>query len=78
MIEATADTVPASQQPLNAKLKATIRTQLLNTKKQTYANKWFTTFQKKLEKNVRYAAGMAPAKTTSTAATTAVPATTTG
>ena len=78
VIEATADTVPASQQPLNAKLKATIRTQLLNTKKQTYANKWFTTFQKKLEKNVRYAAGMAPAKTTSTAATTAAPATTTG
>ena len=78
MIEATADTVPASQQPLDAKLKATIRTQLLNTKKQAYANKWFTTFQKKLEKNVRYAAGMAPAKTTSTAATTAAPATTTG
>ena len=78
VIEATADTVPASQQPLDTKLKATIRTQLLNTKKQAYANKWFTTFQKKLEKNVRYAAGFAPAKTTSTAATTAAPATTTG
>ena len=51
---------------------------LLTTKKQTFANKWFTTFQKKLEKNVRYATGFAPAKTTSTAASTAAPATTTG
>ena len=66
MIEATGDTVPASQKPLNAALKKTIRASLLTSKKQSVANKWFTAFQKKLEKNVRYAAGMAPPKTTST------------
>jgi foldase protein PrsA len=78
IIEATADTVPATQKPLNAALTKTIRTSLLTTKKQSVANKWFTDFQKKLEKNVRYAAGMAPPKTTSTAASTAAsaPATT--
>ena len=75
VIEATAATVPASQKPLNAALKKTIRTTLLTQKKQSVANKWFVTFQKKIEKNVRYAAGLAPAKTTSTATT--APATTT-
>jgi foldase protein PrsA len=69
VIEATADTVPASQKPLNAALKKTISATLLTQKKQSVANKWFTTFQKKLEKNVIYAAGYAPAKTTSTAST---------
>jgi len=69
VIEATSDTVPASQKPLNAALKKTIRGTLLTQKKQSVANKWFTTFQKKLEKNVLYAAGYAPAKTTSTAST---------
>jgi foldase protein PrsA len=77
VIEATADTVPASQKPLNAALKKTISTSLLTTKKQSVANKWFTAFQKKLEKNARYAAGMAPPKTTSTAASTAASAQTT-
>jgi foldase protein PrsA len=77
IIEATADTVPASQKPLNAALKKTIRASLLTTKKQSVANTWFTTFQKKLEKNVRYAAGMTPPKTTSTAASTAASAQTT-
>jgi foldase protein PrsA len=70
VIEATSDTVPASVKPLNAALKAQIRSTLLTQKKQSVANKWFTTFQKKLEKNVRYAAGFAPAKTTSTATST--------
>jgi foldase protein PrsA len=69
VIEATANTVPASQKPLNAALKKTIRGTLLTQKKQSVANKWFTTFQKKLEKNVLYAAGYTPAKTTSTAST---------
>ncbi|HEY3614943.1 MAG TPA: peptidylprolyl isomerase [Gaiellales bacterium] len=77
IIEATADTVPATQKPLNAALTKTIRTSLLTTKKQSVANTWFTAFQKKLEKNVRYAAGMAPPKTTSTAASTAASAQTT-
>jgi parvulin-like peptidyl-prolyl isomerase len=77
IIEATADTVPATQKPLNAALTKTIRASLLTTKKQSVANKWFTDFQKKLEKNVRYAAGMAPPKTTSTAASTAASAQTT-
>jgi parvulin-like peptidyl-prolyl isomerase len=71
VIEATADTVPASQRPLDKALKSQIRTSLLTTKKQSVANKWFTTFQKKIQKTVRYAAGFAPAKTTSTAASTA-------
>ena len=71
VIEATADTVPASQKPLDAALKKTIRSSLLTTKKQSVANTWFTTFQKKLEKSVRYAAGMTPPKTTSTPASTA-------
>jgi hypothetical protein len=71
VIEATADTVPASQKPLNAALKKTIRSSLLTTKKQSVANTWFTAFQKKLEKSVRYAAGMTPPKTTSTPASTA-------
>jgi parvulin-like peptidyl-prolyl isomerase len=79
VIEATADTVPASQKPLNAALQKTIRTNLLNQKKQSVANKWFTDFQKKIEKNTRYATGMAPPKTVSTAvSTTAGAATTTG
>jgi foldase protein PrsA len=79
VIEATGDTVPASQQPLDKALKAKIRTTLLDKKKQTFANKWFTDFQKKLEKNVHYAQGFTPAKTTSTAASTAAaPQTTTG
>jgi parvulin-like peptidyl-prolyl isomerase len=76
VIEATADTVPASQKPLNAALKKTIRTSLLTSKKQSVANKWFTAFQKKLEKNAHYAAGMAPPKTTSTATATTATATT--
>jgi foldase protein PrsA len=76
VIEATADTVPASQRPLNAALKAQIRTNLLNEKKQNVANKWFTAFQKKLEKNIAYAAGFAPPKTTSTGTTGTAPATT--
>jgi foldase protein PrsA len=71
VIEATADTVPASQKPLNAALQKTIRGTLLTQKKQSVANTWFTTFQKKIEKTVRYAAGLAPPKTTSTAASTA-------
>jgi foldase protein PrsA len=78
VIEATGDTVPASQRPLDKALTSQIRTSLLTTKKQSVANKWFTTFQKKIEKTVRYATGFAPAKTTSTAASTAAPATTTG
>lgn len=71
IIEATSDEVAATQKPLNKALKATIRASLLTQKKQDVANKWFVTFQKKLEKNVVYAAGYAPAKTTSTAASTA-------
>jgi foldase protein PrsA len=78
VIEATAATVPAAQQPLNAALKKTIRGTLLTQKKQSVANKWFVAFQKKLEKNVRYAAGMAPPKTTSTASTGTTSPTTAG
>jgi parvulin-like peptidyl-prolyl isomerase len=78
VIEATAATVPASQKPLNAALKKTIRTTLLTQKKQSVANKWFVTFQKKIEKDVRYAAGLTPAKTTSTATTAPGTATTAG
>jgi foldase protein PrsA len=80
IIEATSATVPASQQPLNAALQKKIRSTLLTQKKQTLANTWFTNFQKKLVKATRYAAGMAPPKTTSTAASTAATtaATTTG
>jgi parvulin-like peptidyl-prolyl isomerase len=77
VIEATADTVPASQRPLDKALKTQIRGSLLTTKKQSVANKWFKTFQKKIEKTVRYATGFAPAKTTSTAASTAATAQTT-
>ncbi len=78
VIEATAATVPAAQKPLNAALKKTIRTTLLTQKKQSVANKWFVDFQKKIEKNVVYAAGLAPPKTTSTAATGTTSATTAG
>ena len=78
VIEATAATVPAKQQPLNAALKKTIRTTLLTQKKQSVANKWFVAFQKKIEKNVRYAAGLAPPKTTSMASTGTTSATTAG
>lgn len=76
VIEATGDIVKATQEPLNAALKSKIRTNLLTTKKQSVANKWFMAFQKKIEKNVRYAAGMTPPKTTSTATTPATSATT--
>jgi foldase protein PrsA len=78
VIEATADTVPASQKPLNKALKAQIRSTLLTQKKQSVANKWFVAFQKKIEKNVRYAAGLAPPKTTSTGSTASTSATTAG
>lgn len=78
VIEATGDTVAAVQKPLNAALKATIRTTLLTQKKQDVANKWFAAFQKKIEKNVRYAAGLAPPKTTSTATTSTATETTAG
>ena len=74
VIEATSNTVPASQKPLNKALKTTIRGTLLTQKKQNVANKWFVAFQKKIEKNVRYAAGMQPPKTTSTASTAATTA----
>jgi foldase protein PrsA len=84
VIEATADAVPASQRPLDNALKTQIRNNLLTQKKQTIANDWFKSFQKKIEKTVRYATGYAPAKTTSTgtstastaAATTSTPAST--
>jgi hypothetical protein len=75
VIEATGATAAATQKPLDAKLKSTIRTTLLNEKKQSVANKWFISFQKTIEKDLRYAAGFAPPKTTSTAtATTATAA----
>ncbi len=69
IIEATAATVQAAQQPLDAKLKAQIRNTQLTEKKQALANKWFVAFQKKLEKTLKYAPGMTPPKTTSTATT---------
>jgi foldase protein PrsA len=83
VIEATSDTVKAAQKPLDKTLKAQIRTTLLNQKKQTVANKWFVSFQKTLEKSIRYQAGFTPPKTTSTAtgstvATSATTATTAG
>ena len=78
VIEATSDIVKASQEPLDKALTTKIRTNLLTTKKQAVANKWFVAFQKKIEKNVHYAAGMAPPKTTSTGtATTAATSATT-
>ena len=78
VIEATSDTVKAQQKPLDKALKAQIRSTLLTQKKQTVANKWFTNFQKTIEKNVRYQTGFAPPKTTSTASTSASTATTAG
>ncbi len=77
VIEATGDTVKASQKPLDKTLKAQIRSTLLTQKKQTAANKWFTTFQKTIEKNVRYQAGFTPPKTTSTGSTAAATTATT-
>ena len=77
VIEATADTVPSSLRTLDKALKAQIRNTLLTQKKQSVANKWFVAFQKKLEKSVRYAAGLAPPKTTSTATSTTATAATT-
>jgi parvulin-like peptidyl-prolyl isomerase len=77
VIEATADTVPSSLRPLDKTLKAQIRSTLLTQKKQSVANKWFTTFQKKIEKNVRYAAGLAPPKQTSTSTGASTPTATT-
>jgi parvulin-like peptidyl-prolyl isomerase len=78
VIEATADTVPASQKALDATLKKQISSTLLTQKKQSLANKWFVAFQKKIEKSVRYAAGLTPPKTTSTASTAGTSTTTTG
>jgi parvulin-like peptidyl-prolyl isomerase len=71
VIEATSDTIAAKQQPLDKALKAKIRSTLLTQKKQSVANKWFVSFQKTVEKSLRYQTGYAPPKTTSTAATTA-------
>ena len=67
MIEATADTVPASQLPARQGAQDADPQHPPDQQEQSVANKWFTTFQKKIEKTVRYAAGFAPAKTTSTA-----------
>ena len=72
VIKAIGDVKPASTQPLS-KVRSTIRTSLLSTKKQNVMNDWVAKLKKEFDPKIAYQTGYAPAATTtgSTSATTA-------
>ncbi|MCW2977778.1 MAG: PpiC-type peptidyl-prolyl cis-trans isomerase [Actinomycetia bacterium] len=74
IIQALSDTKPATQQPLKD-VKASISTQLLQTKKTDAINKWVDDVNKEYAKKIAYRTGYTPLATT---AVTTAPATTTG
>ena len=76
LIEATKGVVAASVRPLDAALSKQIKTKLETQKKQTAVQTWFTTYQKKVEKEIVYAKGYAPPKVSTTATATTTGSTT--
>ena len=76
IIQALSPVKPATTTPLS-KVKAQIKTQLLNTKKTSVMTKWLANVKKQYAKQVHYQVGYAPEATT-TAATTSSQPTTTG
>jgi foldase protein PrsA len=76
IIQALSAIKPAQTKPLKDE-QATIRQQLVSTKKQDAMTKWLDDMKKSYSKSVRYQAGYIPASTT-TATTTTAPSTTTG
>ena len=74
IIQALSDVKPATQQPLKD-VKASISSQLLQTKKTDAINKWVDDVNKEYAKKIAYRTGYTPLATT---AVTTAPATTTG
>jgi foldase protein PrsA len=75
IIQALSPVRPAKQTPLKD-VEASIKTQLLQTKKTDAMNKWVDAMKKDYAKKIRYQAGYEPTATTSTTST--APPTTTG
>jgi foldase protein PrsA len=75
IIQALSAIKPAQTKPLKDE-QATIRQQLVSTKKQDAMTKWLDDMKKSYAKKVRYQAGYTPTATTTTAASTTAPTTT--
>ena len=78
IIQALSAVKPAQITPLKD-VEATIRQQLVSTKKQDAMTKWLDDMKKSYSKSLRYQAGYTPtATTTAPTASSTTPATTTG
>ena len=75
IIQALSAIKPAQTKPLKDE-QATIRQQLVSTKKQDAMTKWLDDMKKSYSKKVRYQAGYTPTATTTTAGSTTAPTTT--
>jgi parvulin-like peptidyl-prolyl isomerase len=75
IIQALSAVKPAQTKPLKDE-EATIRQQLVSTKKQDAMTKWLDDMKKSYSKSLRYQAGYTPTATTTTAASTTAPTTT--
>jgi parvulin-like peptidyl-prolyl isomerase len=75
IIEPLSEVKPAKQTPLKD-VKASIKSQLQNTKKQAAMNTWVASVKKDFSDDIRYQAGYKPTATATTASTTTTPATT--
>jgi parvulin-like peptidyl-prolyl isomerase len=75
IIQALSAVRPATQKPLKD-VKASISTQLLQTKKTDVINKWVDSVNKEYLKKIAYQTGYTPLATTTTAATTTAATTT--
>ena len=75
IIQALSAIKPAQTKPLKDE-QATIRQQLVSTKKQDAMTKWLDDMKKSYSKKVRYQAGYTPTATTTTAGSSTAPTTT--
>ena len=75
IIQALSAITPAQTKPLKDE-QATIRQQLVSTKKQDAMTKWLDDMKKSYSKKVRFQAGYTPTATTTTAGSTTAPTTT--
>jgi parvulin-like peptidyl-prolyl isomerase len=75
IIQALSAIKPAQTKPLKDE-QATIRQQLVSTKKQDAMTKWLDDMKKSYSKKVRFQAGYTPTATTTTAGSTTAPTTT--
>jgi foldase protein PrsA len=66
VIEALGPIKPASTRPLDATLKASIKTQLVGTAKQKKITSWLTALKSSLSKEISYAKGFTPTPTATT------------